>query len=188
MHELPYQNLRSFQTPKGFRGRSALFVQLWWFVDALLFRPSPQFLYGFRRWLLRLFGAKIGVGVIVRPSARITYPWKLEVGDFAWIGDDAVIYSLAPIRIGANSVVSQRSYLCAGTHDYSSLNFDIIGRPITLGEKVWLAADVYVAPGVTIGRGAIVGARSSVFSDLPELMVCLGTPAKAHHPRFPKVT
>lgn len=172
------QDLSRFKLPIGFRGRSAVIVQLWWFVQATLFACSPQFMYGWRRWLLILFGAKIGQGVLVRPSVKITYPWKVAIGDFAWIGDDAVLYSLGEIEIGANAVVSQRCYLCAASHDYSKVDFPIYAKKVIVGAQAWLATDVFIAPGVTIGEGAVVGARSSVFHDLPPLMVCLGSPAK----------
>jgi putative colanic acid biosynthesis acetyltransferase WcaF len=172
------QLLSSFRLPVGFRGRSAVIVQLWWLVQATLFTMSPQFMFGWRRWLLRLFGARVGKGVLIRPSAKVTYPWKVSIGDFAWIGDDVVLYSLGEIVIGKNAVVSQRSYLCAASHDYMQLDFPICDRKIYIGDQAWLATDVFVAPGVTIGEGAVIGARSSVFHDLPPLMVCVGTPAK----------
>ena len=172
------QNLSRFRVPPTFRGKSGWYVQLWWLVQASLFAWSPQVLYGWRRFLLRFFGAKIGKGVIIRPSARITYPWKVSIGDFAWVGDDVVLYSLGEIDIGANAVVSQRCYLCTGSHDYTQPTFDIYAKPILIGAEAWLATDVFVAPGVRIGRGAVVGARSSVFEDIPELMVAKGTPAK----------
>jgi putative colanic acid biosynthesis acetyltransferase WcaF len=178
------QDLKSFRLPPNFRGRSALYVQLWWLVQATLFHCSPQILYGFRRWLLRLFGAEIGKNVIVRPSATVTYPWKVKIGDYAWIGDNVVIYSFADITIGKNAVVSQKSYLCAGTHDYRSPTFAIHSLPIVIEDDVWVAADVFIAPGVTIGRGAVVGSRSSVFTDLPAMMVCIGSPARAVHSRI----
>src|SRR6185437_4485627 len=120
-----YQDLKQFKVSSNFRGRSGLTVQLWWLVQAVLFHPSPQILYGWRRFLLRLFGAKIGKQVIIRPSATITYPWKVSIGDYSWIGDNVELYSLGNITIGANAVVSQRSYLCAGTHNYQSIAFDI---------------------------------------------------------------
>lgn len=178
-----YQRLDRFRMPGDFRGRSAVVVQLWWLVAALLFRPSPQILYGWRRFLLRLFGARIGEDVRIRPTAQVTYPWKLEIGDHAWVGDDVVLYTLGPIRIGAHAVVSQRSYLCAGTHDYQQVDFPILASAVEIGAEAWIATDVYVAPGVTIGRGAVVGARSAVFSDLPAGMVCVGTPARPTGPR-----
>jgi putative colanic acid biosynthesis acetyltransferase WcaF len=178
------QDLARFRLPPGFRGRSALAVQLWWLVQASLFRLSPQFCYGWRRGLLRLFGARIGQGVLIRPSARITYPWKLAIGDNAWIGDEVILYTLDHIEIGHDAVVSQRSHLCAGTHDHRRPDFPIQGGPITVGAEAWLGADVFVAPGKSIGRGAVVGARSSVFSDLPEMMMCFGSPARPVRPRL----
>lgn len=176
--EKDIQKLSVFRLPAGFRGRSAFVVQLWWLVQSSLFSCSPQFMFGWRRWLLRLFGAKIGQSVLVRPSVKITYPWNVNIGDFAWVGDDVVLYSLGAIEIGDHAVVSQRSYLCAASHDYTQANFPIYAKKICIGTQAWLATDVFVAPGVTIGDGAVIGARSSVFHDLPPMMVCVGCPAK----------
>jgi putative colanic acid biosynthesis acetyltransferase WcaF len=169
--------------PAGFRGRSAIIVQLWWLVQSTLFACSPQFMFGWRRWLLKLFGAKVGKGVLLRPSVKVTYPWKVTIGDFAWLGDDVVLYSLGEIEIGANAVVSQRSYLCAASHDYTQPDFPIYAKKVCIGAQAWLATDVFIAPGVTVGEGAVVGARSSVFHDLPPMMVCVGCPAKPIKPR-----
>lgn len=174
----PYQHLDTFKLPPGFRGRPGWYVQLWWIVEALLFAPSPQFMYGWRRWLLRRFGASVGEGVILRPTVRTQFPWKVSLGDHAWIGDDVVLYSLGPIDVGAHAVVSQRSYLCTGSHDPEQLDFPIYYQPIVIGEGCWIATDVYVGPGVTIGDGTIVGARSSVHRSLPGGKVCLGNPAR----------
>lgn len=172
------QQLDKFQLPKGFRGQSALVVQLWWLVQATLFACSPQFMFAWRRWLLRLFGAKVGQSVLIRPSAKVTYPWKVTIGDHAWVGDDVVLYSLGEIDIGAHAVVSQRSYICAAGHDYTKTDFPIFDNKVCIGEQAWLATDVFIAPGVTVGKGVVVGARSSVFHDLPPMMVCVGSPAK----------
>ncbi len=178
-----YQDLESFYLPPGFRGRSAFIVQLWWLVQATLFACSPQFMYGWRRFLLRMFGAGIGKKVLVRPSAKITYPWKVTIGDYSWVGDDVVLYSLGEIEIGAHAVVSQRSYLCAASHDFQKTSFDIFDKKINVGEQAWLATDVFVAPGVCIGNGCVVGARSSVLHDLPPEMICYGSPARPVRPR-----
>lgn len=182
---MSFQKLNEFLLPHGFRGGNATKTQLWWIVQSTLFGCSPQFLYGWRRLLLRVFGARIGKEVIVRPSVRITYPWKLEVGDHAWIGDHVDLYTLGDIKIGKNSVVSQRSYLCTGGHDYTSESFDIYSKPIVIEDEAWVATDVYIAPGVTIGKGAVIGARSSVFKDMPAGMICMGSPAKPIKPRLP---
>jgi putative colanic acid biosynthesis acetyltransferase WcaF len=181
--EGPFQDLGRFRLPAGFRGRSGATVFLWQIVQGSLFACSPQFAYGWRRLLLRSFGARIGSNVKVRPSARITYPWKVEIGDRAWVGDGAELYSLAPIRIGADAVVSQKSYLCAASHDYRRPEFPMVEGPIIIGDQAWLAADVFVAPGISIGRGAVIGARSSVFSDIEAGMLAFGSPAKVQSPR-----
>ncbi len=179
------QDLSRFRLPPNFRGRSAIIVQLWWLVQATLFRLSPQPMYGLRRWLLRAFGARVGRGVLVRPTASVTYPWKVSIGDYAWVGDDVVLYSLGEISIGNHAVVSQKCYLCAATHDYQQPDFPIFARPVVIEDECWIAADVFIAPGVTVGRGAVIGARSSVFADVPPMMVARGSPARAMHPRLP---
>ena len=172
------QKLKHFKLPKNFRGKNAITIQIWWLTQATLFKLSPQFLYGWRRFLLRLFGAKIGKGVIVRPTVIITYPWKVNIGDYSWIGDGVTLYSLGEIEIGKNTVISQKSYLCTGSHDYSISNFPIYAKKITIADECWLATDVYIAPGITIGKGTVVGVRSSVFNNLEGRKVYFGTPAK----------
>lgn len=180
------QNLARFKIPPEFRGRSAFVVQMWWIIQSTLFGCSPQFLYGWRRFLLRLFGAKIGQNVIIRPSARITYPWKICIGDYSWIGDDVVLYSLGEITIGKNTVISQRSYLCAASHDYNSEAFDIFAESIEVKDEVWIATDVFVGHGVVIGQGAVIGARSSVFKSMPSEHVCVGSPCEPKKKRCAK--
>jgi putative colanic acid biosynthesis acetyltransferase WcaF len=161
-----YQDLSRFSMPNNFRGKPGWYVQLWWIVQAILFHPSPQVMYGWRRFLLRSFGATIGKGVIIRPSAQITYPWKLTIGEYSWIGDEVVLYTLGDIIIGKNAVISQRSYLCTGSHDFNKPTFDIFSKPITIQDECWLATDVFVGPGVNIDKGMVVGARSSVYKDI----------------------
>jgi putative colanic acid biosynthesis acetyltransferase WcaF len=174
----PVQDLSRFKLPPHFRGRPAWFVQLWWLVQSLLFAPSPQALYGWRRFLLRMFGAQIGPGVLLRPSVRVTYPWKVTIGAHSWIGDHVELYSLGPITIGDNVVISHGSYLCTGTHDTEAPAFDIVASPIVVEPEVWIASQVFVSPGVTIGRGAVIGARSLVTHDIPALAKAVGHPAK----------
>lgn len=177
------QDLKSFVLPPNFRGRSTFVVQLWWLVQATLFRWSPQALYGWRRFLLRLFGAKLGEGVIIRPTVEITYPWKLIIGDYSWIGDHATLYTLGEIEIGDNVCVSQHCYLAGAGHDYTRPTFDMVDKKITIEPEAWLATRVFVAPGITVGRGAVVGACSVVLKDLPAMMICAGNPAKPLRPR-----
>jgi putative colanic acid biosynthesis acetyltransferase WcaF len=168
--------LKKFSLPKNFRGRNAIIVQLWRTIYILLYKPSPQIMYGWRRFLLRLFGAKIGKNVILRPSVEITYPWKIEIGDYSWIGDNVVLYSLGKITIGSNTIISQKSYLCTGSHDFNSVAFDIFEKPIIIGNSCWIATDVFVAPGVQIADEVIIGARSSVFKSIKTKGLYKGNP------------
>jgi putative colanic acid biosynthesis acetyltransferase WcaF len=180
------QDLTQFATPPEFRGRSAVIVQLWWIVQATLFRASPQFLYGWRRFLLQLFGAQLGKGVLIRPTARIVYPWKLTVGDHSWIGDFAEIYCLGPIVIGRNAVVSQYAYLCTGSHDLRAIGFDIFAKTVTIEDEAWVAAGAFVHPGVTIAHGSVVGARAVVTADTEPMGIYVGDPARKISQRIPR--
>lgn len=144
---------------------------------ALLYRPSPRPLHAWRCVLLRLFGAKLGRKVHPYPSSRVWAPWNLEMGDHACLGDDVVCYSVDKVRIGAHTTISQYSYLCTASHRYTDLNMPLVSAPIAIGSRAWIAADVFVGPGVTIGDGTVVTARSSVFSSLPSWVVARGNPA-----------
>src|ERR1700744_3703509 len=134
-----YQDLKRFQVGSECRGRGVLVVQLWGLVQATLFRLSPKICFGWRRFLLRLFGAHIGRGVLLRPSVEITYPWKVSIGDYCWIGDHAVVYSLGDIAIGANTVISQRSYLCSASHATDDILFPQYAGPIKIGSECRIA-------------------------------------------------
>ncbi|UPJ74486.1 WcaF family extracellular polysaccharide biosynthesis acetyltransferase [Bradyrhizobium sp. 187] len=173
-----FQDLSQSKVPPGFRGRSGLVVLLWQMVQQTLFAWSPQPAYAWRRFLLRLFGAKVGKGVHLRPTVRITYPWKVKLGNHCWIGDNAELYSLGAITVGAHAVVSQRSYVCAATHDYEDITFPLVAKPVIIECEAWVAADCFIAPGVTIGAGAIVGARSTVLNSVEPATIVAGYPAK----------
>jgi acetyltransferase-like isoleucine patch superfamily enzyme/glycosyltransferase involved in cell wall biosynthesis len=147
---------------------------LWMIVRASLFRPSFHNWYGWRRLLLRLFGAKIGRGVRVRPTTFVEIPWNLEIGQDVVIGDYAIVYSLGKITIGRAATISQYAHLCAGTHDYTKRRFPLLKPPIVIGEESWIAADAFIGPGVTIGARAVVGARATVVKDVPADQVVVG--------------
>ncbi len=156
---------------------------LWWLVRATLFRWSPHNAYAWRRWLLRHFGAEVGPGAKIRPTARIELPWNLSIGSTSSIGDHAIIYNLGQVTIGEHTTISQYAHLCAGTHELDTRRMKLICPPITLGDDVWIAADAFVGPGVSVGSRTVLGARSSAFKDLPPDVIAVGSPAKPIGPR-----
>jgi len=151
---------------------------VWMLIGKPLFRLSFHNWHRFRAALLRLFGAKLGRGVSIRPTANIEVPWMIDIADDATIGDHAILYSLGRIRIGKRSIISQYAHLCAGTHDYTDHTFRLIRAPVTIGDDVWIGADAFVGPGVSVGSLTVLGARSSTYKDLGEKQVYVGNPAK----------
>lgn len=151
---------------------------LWYMVESTLFRWSPRPCYRWRNWLLRVFGAKVHKSARVRSTVTIEIPWNLSVGAQSVVGDRVILYCLGPIDIGARVTISQYSHLCAGTHDYTRLDMPLLRPAIVIEDDVWLAAEVFVGPGVRVGGGTIVGARGVVVSDLPSWKVCVGFPAR----------
>lgn len=179
----PLVDLRQYDQSWFDRGRPGWYILLWWLVQAVVFPLTPHSAHAPRRWLLRQFGATIGQGVAIRPTARFTYPWKVTIGDCSWIGDDVVLYSLDEIWIGAHCVISQNTYLCTGSHDSQDPTFNLETGAIAVGNGAWIAADCFIGPGVVIGANALIGARSTVFSDQPEQQICWGTPCRSRQPR-----
>ncbi len=153
-----------------------LAMHLWCIVRAVLFQWSPDFWRGFRRFLLRLFGAQISPSASISNKACIDCPWNLEMADFASVGEYAWIYALDKIHIGRGTCVGQHVMLIAGTHDYCDPTFELITMPITIGQGAWLAVSTIVLPGITIGDYCVLGAGSVVTKDMPALMVCAGNP------------
>jgi len=151
---------------------------IWGCFWLFLFRPSPKVCHGWRRFLLRVFGGKIGKGVHVYPSCKIWGPWNLTMADHSCLSFNVDCYCVAPIAIGSHATISQYSYLCCATHDYENPNMPLIALPIVIQDQAWLCADVFVAPGVTIGQGAVVGARATVFKDVEPWTVVGGNPAR----------
>lgn len=152
---------------------------LWNAVWLVLFRPTPRgVFYGWRRLLLRCFGAKIGKGVHVLPSCRIWQPWKLTMGDYSCLSEHVDCYSVDQIIIGDEVVVSQGAFLCCASHDITSPIMELIYAPITIESHVWIAARAFIGSGVTVRKGAVVGACSVVTKDVPPWTVVAGNPAK----------
>ncbi len=150
----------------------------WMVLGKPLFRASFHNWYGYRAWLLRRFGAKVGKHVAIRPTVNVEIPWMLDIEEEVAIGDFAIVYSLGPVHIGKRAIISQYAHVCAGTHAYNDRRFTLIRAPITIGDDVWIGADAFIGPKVNIGQLAVVGARSSVYGDLPARMVCVGNPAR----------
>ena len=155
----------------------------WLFIQATLFRFTPKSFIRFRRFLLRSFGATIGESN-VHATAKIMHPWLLKMGDWSNLGPRVVVYNLGPIEIGSHTLISQETYLCAGSHDYRQSNLPLLRLPITIGSGVWIAAKAFIGPGVTIGNNTVVGACAVVAGDLPADVVVGGNPARVLKPRI----
>lgn len=152
---------------------------LWGVVWICLFRPTPRL--GFNAWricLLKLFGAKIGEGTRVAPSCKIWAPWNLEIGQYTAIAEGVDLYTMDKMTIGSKVAISQRSFICCGSHDISSLKRPLITKPIIIMDHVWIASEVFVHPGISIGEGAVISARSVVHKNLDPWKVYAGNPCQ----------
>ena len=171
-------NLDRFDNSSFDRGASRLREILWWVVRSFLFAPwypAPSLL---KVAALRLFGASVGKAVVIRSRVNITFPWRLRIGDHVWIGDEVLILSLAPVMIGSHVCISQRAFLCTGSHDHASEAFDLVTAPITIGEGTWIGASVFVAPGVTLAPGTLCAAGAIVLRDTVAGARIGGNPAR----------
>jgi putative colanic acid biosynthesis acetyltransferase WcaF len=165
-------------TGPSFSLKSRLGRVLWGVVQSTLFRWSPRPAHIWRVWLLRLFGANVHASAHIYAKATIWAPWNLVIHELAGVADDVTLYSQDIITIGAKAVVSQGSYLCAGSHDFDQPGFPLITAPVTIGAHAWIAAQAFIHPGVTVGEGAVIGARSVVVKDIPEWVISAGNPCK----------
>ena len=152
--------------------------RVFWGFGKLLFRFSPRPCFGWRRIVLRCFGARIGTHVNLYPSTRIYFPWNLAVGDWTAIGEEALIYKLGPVTLGQKVTISHRVHLCAGTHDYTRPDLPLLKPPIHIQDQAWICSDAFVGPGVVVGEGAVVGARAVVIKDVEPWTVVAGNPAE----------
>jgi len=149
-----------------------------WALCGPLFRWSPRLCWGWRRFMLRLFGAKVGAKVHIHPSACIFIPWNLEIGSWSSVGFDALLYNLGPMRIGENVTISQRAHLCGGTHKFREDSMPLVRAKIVVGDEAWICADAFVGPGVNIAARAVVGARAVAMRDVAEGTIVVGNPAR----------
>jgi putative colanic acid biosynthesis acetyltransferase WcaF len=149
-----------------------------WALAHPVFRFSPRPMWGIRRVILRMFGAQVGSGAHVYPTVKIAIPWNIRLGEDCAVGDCAILYSLGVVRIGDRCTISQGAHLCAGTHDIADPARRLLKPPICVGNDAWVCADAFIGPGVTIGNGAIVGARAVVMRDVRPSVIVAGNPAQ----------
>jgi putative colanic acid biosynthesis acetyltransferase WcaF len=157
---------------------SELMRRVIWDIASVLFRYSPRTFFSFRNCILKMMGAKIGQGVHIYNSADIYMPWNLQIGDWSSIGEHAYIYNLGHVKIGDRCTVSHRTHICAGTHDYMSVDMKLLKPTISINDMVWICADAFIGPGVSVGRGAVIGARSVIVKDVKDWCVMAGNPAR----------
>ncbi|GHA48826.1 hypothetical protein GCM10007103_32090 [Salinimicrobium marinum] len=151
---------------------------IWFFAYWILFRPfNLSFFNSWRAFILRLFGAEIGKKSNIYASVKIWAPWNLKVGTFTTIGPKVDCYNQGRVVIGSHVIVSQKCYICASSHDYTISNFPLIVKPVSIEDQVWIAADAFIGPGVTVGEGAVVGARAAVFRKVLPWAIVGGNPA-----------
>ncbi len=168
---------------RGFdRGAPRWKEVLWWIARSLFFSswfpiPSPL-----KVTVLRIFGARIGRGVVIRSRVNITFPWRFACGDHIWIGDETFILSLAPVTLGSHICISQRTFLCTGSHDFRKESFDLITAPIEIADGCWIGAQAFVGPGVIFGAGSRCLAGSVVVRDVASGTTVAGVPAKPKNP------
>jgi len=162
--------LVSFRNDGFERGRSALTEALWIVISAI-YVQSPLPGSGLRKFLLRAFGAKIGAGVVVKQRVTVKFPWRLEIGKHSWIGEEVWIDNLANVTLGENVCISQGAYLCTGSHNWSSEQFDLITKPIYISDGSWICAKSNIGPGVNIGTGAVIAMGATVTGDIADMQI-----------------
>jgi putative colanic acid biosynthesis acetyltransferase WcaF len=170
-------DLSKYSPGKFDRGAGILKEGLWLVVSLILFRLCPFSFSAPKRMVLRIFGARVGIGVTIKPQVKITFPWKLEIGNHVWLGEECWLLNLERITIGNNVCISQRAFLCTGSHNYKLSTFDLITKPITVEDGVWLGAACWVGPGVVAGADSVLTAGSVATKNLEAGGIYRGNPA-----------
>jgi putative colanic acid biosynthesis acetyltransferase WcaF len=169
------QNLGDYNNSWFERGRPR-WVEILWILASLLINsgvPGSKV----RIFILSLFGADIATGVVIKSRVRITFPWRLSVGKDSWIGEGVWLDNLAQVEIGSDCCLSQGAYICTGNHDWSSKNFDLVLKPVSIMDGTWVGAFARIAPGVTLGENSVVAMGGVITGDVPESAVYGGNPA-----------
>ena len=186
MYESPSKvHLNNFDSTEGFtRGAGRIKNACWYFTKMIFFLTAFPFPQRLKSFLLKRFGAKIGKGIVIKPRVNIHMPWKLEVGDYAWLGEEVFILNFERVTIGKNACISQRVFLCGGNHDYRDPAFKYRNGPITIGDGSWIGANCFIGPDITTGIDTVVAAGSVVTSNLNGNSIYKGNPAKYVKPRW----
>ena len=170
-------DLSKFSTGDFDRGASSMKELVWAVVSLILFHLCPLKLSGLKCSVLRTFGAMVGRNVVIKPQVKITFPWKLTVGENVWLGEECWLLNLDHITIADNVCISQRAFLCTGNHNYKSPSFDLIVKPIQVEASAWIGAGAFVGPGVTVGTHAVLAIGSVATNDLQPFGIYRGNPA-----------
>lgn len=171
-------DLSRFDNSAFDRGASRLVEALWVIVKCLFFLHAVPLPSSWKVFWLRRFGARVGTDIVIRSRVNITFPWRVTIGSHVWIGDEVAILSLDRVTIGSHACLSQRAFLCTGSHDFDSHAFDLETRPIVVGDGCWVAAQAFVGPGVTLGEGSLCAAGAVVVRDVPPGGRVGGNPAR----------
>ena len=174
---MPSVNLSRFSNPEFDRGASRFKEALWLLVSCLFFATPLPLPSALRVFWLRCFGAKIGRGVVIKPQVKITFPWKLTLGNHIWLGEECWLLNLEQISIADHVCISQRALLCTGNHNYKSPTFHLIVKPIQVETGAWIGAGAFVGPGVKVGSHAVLTAGSVATDDLQPFGIYRGNPA-----------
>lgn len=169
--------LNSFDSSTFDKKAGKIKIVLWLIVNAVIFRNPLVLIQGIKKWLLRLFGAQLGKGLVIKPGVNIKFPWKLKIGDHVWIGENVWIDNLDEVVIGDHVCISQGALLLTGNHNYTKTSFDYRNAPIELEDGVWVGAKAVVCPGVTCKSHAILTVSSVATSDLEAYYIYQGNPA-----------
>lgn len=182
----PHLDIRSSRAVRNYSNKELVWRVLWGFGQ-LFFRWTPRTSFAWRRFILRCFGAKVGARVRTYPSTRVFFPWNLSIGDWSAVGENVLIYNLGRVAIGQKVTISHGAHLCAGTHDYSQIDFPLLKPPIRIEDQAWICADAFLGPGIVIGEGAVVGARGVVTKDVDSWSMVAGNPARLIGTRVLKI-
>lgn len=165
----------------NFSFKNKLLRLIWNICSVFLFKATPSTIGIFKYWrifILKCFGADLSYNSLIYSSAKIWAPWNLQMGEYSTIGPNVTVYNQAKITIGNHTVISQNAHLCASSHDYTKSNFPLILKPITIGNRVWVAADAFVGPNVIIEDNVVIAARAVVVSRVEKSTIVGGNPAK----------